>query len=211
MTTALTQRDLDLVETLCRRVRLLPVAEIARGWWPDGGSLRIVRRRLRRLALAGWIQRTTINAHPLLNPLTSLATWTPGQPEPDCDWIASPAQERWREAAIPQEVVFASADAANRFGSSAGSLPRLEQRDHDLLLGQVYVRFRIYRPHEAACWIGEDALPKAGYRIKDPDAFLLNEDGRPRYVIESCGRYDSKQVGSFHDHCHSNDLPYEIW
>ena len=57
----------------------------------------------------------------------------------------------------------------------------------------------------------EDCLPKAGYRIKDPDAFLVNSAGEVLRVIESAGRYSIAQIESFHDHCVQYGLPYELW
>ncbi len=108
-------------------------------------------------------------------------------------------------------MFYASRLAANLYGSSAGHLPDLNHRDHDLLLGQVYLVFRTARPTEARQWIGEDTRPKAGYRIKDPDAFLVDAAGEVVRVIESAGRYSASQVESFHDHCAEHGLPYELW
>ncbi len=206
-----TARDLDLMETLCRKVRLLSVRQVAAGWWPDGGSLRIVRRRLRRLSSAGLLNRTTINAHPPLAIGQPLAAWKPGQPAPSPQGLAQRAKCRWSQSAVPQEVIYASRLAGNLFGSTAGRLPEVEHRDHDLLLGGVYVHYRLHRPKDTRAWLGEDAFPKAGYRIKDPDALLISADGVPRQVIESAGRYSAKQVQSFHEHCAEHDLPYELW
>ena len=68
-----------------------------------------------------------------------------------------------------------------------------------------------HRPKLAAQWVGEHSLPKAGHRIKDPDAFLRDPHGNILRVIESTGRYGIQQVQSFHDHCEANSLPYELW
>jgi hypothetical protein len=69
----------------------------------------------------------------------------------------------------------------------------------------------VQRPELAALWMGEHGMPKAGYRIKDPDAFLCGESGQVLRVIESAGRYSVEQVQSFHEHCEVHDLPYELW
>lgn len=205
-----TRRDLDLVETLTRRVRLLAVEQVAAGWW-ERGTPRIIRRRLRRLSGAGLIVQTVINAHPLLPLGKPLVSWKPGKPEPPFERVSQRARERWNRPSVPQAVVFAGKLAANLFGSSAGRLPRLEQRDHDLLLSQVYLRYRTSRPKEAKQWLGEDVFPKAGYRIKDPDAFLVGEGDRILQVIDSAGHYSPAQIESFHEHCAERDLPYELW
>jgi hypothetical protein len=101
--------------------------------------------------------------------------------------------------------------SANLFGSSAGELSTLLHRDHDLLLAEVYVHYCRHSPQLAARWLGEDVFPKAGFRVKDPDAFLFADDGRPERVIESAGRYGRAQVQAFHEHCIEFDLPYELW
>jgi hypothetical protein len=108
-------------------------------------------------------------------------------------------------------LFYATPLAANLYGSSAGRLPDLNHRDHDLLLAQVYVLFRKTRRDEARLWVGEDSFPKAGYQVKDPDAFLVDSAGEIIRVIESAGRYNLAQVRSFHDHCMQHGLPYELW
>ncbi len=211
MTPGWTSRDLDIVETLTRRVRLLTTEQVARIWWPGQGSLRTVRRRMKRLTAGGLLARTIVNVHPLLKVQRPLQSWYPGQPEPNFEQGSQRAQNRWGQPAQPTEVYWPTAVAANLFGSTARRLPDLNHRDHDLLLGQVYVLYRTKRRHEVDQWIGEDALGKAGYGIKDPDAFLLDKTGSPWRVIESAGRYNAAQVESFHHHCAERELPYELW
>lgn len=206
-----TARDLDIVETLTRRVRLLSIDQIARIWWSRAGSLRVIRRRLRRLAAAGLIHRTIANVHPPLDVSRPLAQWKPGVDEPDSRHVSLQAKNRWQSASTPHELFFATKLAANLYGSTAGALPELNHRDHDLLLGQVYAVYRTTRPEEAQWWVGHDTLPKAGYRIKNPDAFLVDSNGEATCIIESAGRCDSRQVESFHDHCVQCGLPYELW
>ena len=58
-----------------------------------------------------------------------------------------------------------------------------DMTEHDLRLASVYVHYRQCHPQCARLWIGEHILPKAGYRIKDPDAFLRDADG----TILGCG------------------------
>ena len=193
-----TKRELDIVETLTRRVRLLSLEQIARVWWPKLRSLRGVRRRLRSLSTAGLVARAIVNVHPLLDVRAPLVRWTPGEDPPDFARIAVLAKGRWQQASTPQQLFLATKFAANLFGSSAGQLPDVTHRDHDLLLGQVYVLYRITRPAEAARWVGEDTRCKAGYRIKDPDALLCAAGGKVTRVIESAGRFSQKQVESFH-------------
>ncbi|MDA0283177.1 MAG: hypothetical protein O3B86_07460 [Planctomycetota bacterium] len=206
-----TPRDLDIVETLTRRVRLLTDQQIQSIWWPERGSLAVVHRRLGKLQSSRLLERTTINAQPVNTRIQPLACWTPGQPAPHAQHVSAAARQRWNCAAVPTRVYSASRFAANLSGSSALHFPRPEQFDHDLLLGQVYVEYRTNRSDEAARWVGEDALPKAGYRIKDPDAFLRDDAGRVVRIIESAGRYSPIQIESFHNHCRKYSVSYELW
>ncbi len=209
--TELTPRDLDILQTLTRRVRLLAMEQIRRIWWPKYGSARAARRRMLKLAAAGLVDRTIVNAHPLLPVEQPLAVWRQGNEEPNARRVSRQARARWRRPAKPLEVFTATSRTASLFGSTATGVPNMLHRDHDLLLGQVFVLYRTRRPEEARRWLGEDALPKAGYRIKDPDAFLIDADGRPGCVIESTGRYAARQIVAFHAHCMEYDLAYELW
>ena len=137
--------------------------------------------------------------------------WQPGDSEPDCEQLADSCRERWNKPAVPMTVCVASSLAANLLGSTAYGVPHRDHRNHDLRLASVYAAYRRQKPLLAALWVGEHGLPKAGHRVKDPDAFLRREDGRVVRVIESAGRYSEVQVQSFHDHCEANELPYELW
>ena len=207
----LTPRDFDILETLTRRVRLLTVWQVARIWWPNAKSQCHCRRRIESLVRAGLIEMLSICVHPLLPVDKPLFRWKPGATEPDAERIATTCQKRWSKPDRPLTVCVATPRSANVFGSTACGTPPVEHRNHDLRLADVYGRYRREWPELAATWIGEHALPRAGYRIKDPDAFLCDADGSVRFVIESAGRYSTEQVQSFHDHCAEYDLPYELW
>lgn len=206
-----THRELDIVETLTRRVRLLSTAQIRRVWWTAAGSERIVRRRLRRLQNAGLVAHAIANVHPVLQVNSPLTSWSNSAPAPDFEAVSQNARRRWTEPSEPTDVFFATRLAGNLFGSTSHGLPPLTHRNHDLLLGQVYVHYRTSHSELARRWVSEDVMSKAGFRVKDPDAFLLDDDGQFERVIESAGAYSVKQVQSFHWHCVEYDLPYELW
>ncbi len=206
-----TSREYRILEALTRHVRMVSLRQAKECWWPDLPDTQAARRKLLRMARDGWIERRCINVHPLLPATQPLAAWRPGKPEPDPDSVSRLCQERWCRAAISMEVYVASPLAASLFGSTARGLPRREQWDHDLLLTSVYVHYQRQHPRLAAGWVGEHSLPKAGYRIKDPDAFLMGAGRRILRVIESAGRYSPVQVESFHEHCAERELPYELW
>jgi hypothetical protein len=209
--TVLTDRDRDLLETLTCRAPMLAVRHIIEIWWPEASGRRAMHRRLEMLAKLRWIECYVVNAHPLLPVVRPLFAWKPGKSGPDCEQISQKSRTRWSMAALPTEVWIVSSATAALFGSTARRLPPSEHYDHDLRLASVYVHYRMIYPRLVKQWIGEHALPKAGYRIKDPDAFLRNQNGQVYRVIESAGRYSPSQVESFHEHCAEYDLPYELW
>jgi hypothetical protein len=206
----LTPRDLDIAVTLARRVRLMTLDDLVRVWWAESYSFQTAWHRLRELAAGGWVQlaRVNLRAVPATRPLVA---WTPGRPEPDPERVSHAARSRWAGPAAPTAVAFAGRRAANVYGSTAGRLPALNHRDHDAHLGAVYAAYRERRPHEAAHWVGEDARPKAGFRVKDSDAFLKDAAGRTYRVVECAGGYSPDQVEAFHAHCADLELPYELW
>jgi hypothetical protein len=207
----LTDRDLDLLETLTSRVRLLSMRQVASIWWPGHTGRDRVRRRLRRFAAIRFIELHRINLRSLPALSRPLFAWQPGRDEPDAESLSDRLRNRWTAASRPVEVCVAAPATANLFASTAYRLPRLEHRDHDFLLAAVYVHYRSHRSELASAWIGEHVLPKAGYCIKDPDAFLRSDDGRIVRVIEAAGRYSAEHIVEFHEHCVENDLPYELW
>jgi hypothetical protein len=210
--TTWTARDLQIVEALTTKVRLLTRDQIARGWWrPSERSQRHAADRLGVLTKAGLLDGYLVNAHPLFRVETPVFRWAPGETDPEAEAVAERLQGRWTEAARPTMVYAASRLAANLYGSFAGRLPDLTHRDHDLLLGEVYLLYLRDDPEAAVRWAGEDTRPKAGYRVKDPDAFVLDGDGEIARVVESGGRYGRVQVEAFHEHCAEHDLPYELW
>lgn len=207
----ITERDLDLLETLTLRVPMLTLRQTAELWWPEARSQRAARQRLALLAKSGWIQQHTVNVHPPLATLRPLFAWKPGAEDPDAERIACESRARWFQPARPTEVCVASPRAAGLFGSTARGLPSLEHRDHDLRLAAVYVHYRHALPRLATLWVGQSARPKAGYRLKDPDALLRHDKGRIRRAIQVAGRWNAAQIESFHEYCVDSDLPYELW
>jgi hypothetical protein len=189
---------------------MLAIVQVKALWHITDRIRRVGERRIRRLTKCSMIELHTVNAH-LLQPNAPLFVWKPGRPEPDPHLVSQAACARWSFAANPTLVCVATRLAANLFGSTSCGIPRREQVDHDLLLGTAYLHYRGRRPSAAEYWVGEHVLPKAGYRIKDPDASIRNAQGQIKCIVESSGRYAPEQVESFHEHCAEQDLPYELW
>jgi hypothetical protein len=205
-----TTAELEIVEALTRRVRLIREDQLVSLWQETALAPQPFEEALKRLVSGGLLHRAVVNAHPRLSVESPLAAWRPGRKAPSALRIASRIRRRWDQLAQPTTVYWASKMAANLYGSFGGELSPLLHRDHDLLLAEVYVHYRRRFPQLAQRWLGEDVFSKAGFRVKDPDAFLF-EDGRPALVIESAGRYGAAQIQAFHEHCVEYDLAYELW
>lgn len=211
MSLTLTDRDLDLLETLTLRVRLLSLVHCAQLGWPDLRRLAAAERRMRRIADAGLVESYVVNTLPPACDDGPLVIWQPNAAAPNVMQVSQLARQRAGAAAQPTTVYVASARGACLFGGSARGLPSMERRERELRLAAVYVRYRRQRPEEAAGWIGNAAVPKSGHRLKDFDASLSDSRGRLVRVIHCAGRYTPEQVELFHEHCLEQDLPYELW
>ena len=209
-----TDRDLDLIETITRRVRLLTYPQIAAIWWPTTVARQSGQRRVSELVREGWLEHRTILAHPPQTVDLPVLCWSPEMKfamQKDITNVGHHVRSRWSRPAVPAQVYVASNKAANLFGSTAYGFPSREHWNHDLHLAAVYVHYRRRFPDRARQWIGEHALPKAGYRIKDPDAFLVDENRRVVRVIESAGKYCQKQLEQFVKHCYRRKVAFELW
>jgi len=206
-----TRRDLAIVEALTVKVTVLTLSQIASHWWqPSKRRRENASRRLLAMERSGLLERRLMNGHPLLQATKPLASWQPGCDAPDPDAVAKLTHARWKEAPIPYVVYSASPLAANLFGSYHAK-PVPMQLTHDLHLGEVYLLYRSEQPDEAERWVGEHVFGKAGFHVKDPDAFICDKQGKAERVIEHSGRYSRDQIWDFHIHCKDRDLPYELW
>ncbi|MBU0716954.1 MAG: hypothetical protein KJ749_01790 [Planctomycetes bacterium] len=208
-----TSRDEQILETLVLRVRLLSLEQIAGAWWSDADSPAVfTRRRLSRLSEEGLLERSSLLAEPFLDLQAPLVAWEPGAPPPDYDAVAYSLQSRWTEPPTSTTVYVATTKARNQYGGAGrGGLRYRLQATHDLHVSAVYLRLLKADPESAAAWVGEDLRPKAGFRLKDPDAVIEYDDGRPPLVIEFGGKYDARRIRDFHEHCEKFTLRYELW
>lgn len=203
-----TQFDQDIVKALTCQVRVLSLNQIQCGW---DLAIDVLRPRLARLvdgqllAIAEWaVVSPPVGRNPVF-------LWKPGDDSPDAWRLSLAVRNRWQRPTSRFIVYQATSMAARLFGSSAGRTSRAYERQHDLLLAEVFIRYRQELPALVPYWVGEEALPKAEYGVKNPDAFLIDDEACPRRVIESAGAYSQQQVESFHEYCRLARLPYELW
>lgn len=211
---ARSQRDNALLDTLVHRVRVLSVDQIAAMWWPDTGQPhQFAQRCLRRLERAALIVRQTVLTEPPLRLSGPVVNWAPGHSTPNFAAVSYALQSRWQGCVpSPMPVVAATRKAIHQYGGHGlGGLRQRLQVNHDLHLAAVYLLKLRQDPALPGRWVGEDQLGKAGYGIKDPDAFLLGPLGQTECVVEFGGRYDERRVRSFHEHCARFGMRYELW
>ena len=119
MTLSLTARDLDLIETLTCRVRLLTVGQAAELGWPNSVGRRTALQRLQQLAKSDWLELHIINAHPLLPVGKPVFTWQPDGPEPDVELVV---------AGVTSAMESAGSGHAGVCSFIAGRLPARQYR-----------------------------------------------------------------------------------
>ncbi|MBI3861099.1 MAG: hypothetical protein HY290_04305 [Planctomycetia bacterium] len=184
-------------------------AQIAQGWFHSAENpTRCAEQAIARLERAELITRRTLEAHPIQDLTRPLFAWKPGMPDPSERRLAGLAKStrgRWSQNHLPAEVLFATRRASALFGAFTDARnPQHFEATHDLHLTEVYLRYRRKHPQLAACWLGEAAFPKLGFvipRMKDPDVFLIDRQGRAKRIIEFAGSYDAEHLRAFHEHC----------
>lgn len=203
-------RDLDILEVLTRRVRLLSLDQIAMAWWGATARPRAnASRRLLALERRGLLQRLTVMAHPPPGLESPLASWRPGEPAPDVASIAYRLETRWQTPLEPTVAAVATRAAGARLGGVGGKVPRESETSHDLGLAALFLRFRDVAPSLAASWVHEGVLGSGTPDGFQPDAMLL--DVPHRKAIEFAGTYDKHRLARLHEACCREALPYELW
>jgi hypothetical protein len=136
----LTPRDREILQALVQKVRLFSQRQIADHWW--NGELPNTRRRLKRLAERGLVERITVLARAIPVLKSPLVSWRPGDASPDFGSIAYHCQERWRRRpARPSVVWLATKGTSQSFGGTpGGQLKHPTQATHDLGVAAVWLR-----------------------------------------------------------------------
>lgn len=209
----LTSRDQEILEALACKVRVFLAEQIAGTWWPDAETPIVhAGRRLTALHDAGFVDCVHLPVDRMLTLAGPLFEWQPGQAAPDFDATAYQLQSRWNSCPPSIVPLYVSTPETNNTYGGPTRRKALDrgQVSHDLHLSAVYLEFRKTAPDKARVWVGEDCLPKAGYRLKDPDAVLQFADGS-ELIVEFGGRYDARRVRDFHEDCVARERPYELW
>jgi hypothetical protein len=218
MAVVLTRRDVEILDALTKRVRVLSIPQIARTWWKDAAdSERVASNRLRTLQAEKLVHIERLPAHPELLLEGPAATWWPGDAAPDFSALSYRLQSRWKRHPVLTACVSASKLAANRFGGYGGRPPRAVERTHDVHMAQVYLLYRTRNPELVRHWVFEEQVKAERRREKRapiwgeklPDAFIRSEAGIR--VVEFGGAYNKDKLTAFHGYCKDHLFSYEIW
>lgn len=202
--------DIEIMTALACQVRVLSELQIQNGWMSQVAREEL-RASLSRLVEAQLVQKDSWTVVPPKIGTTPLHTWKPGHVKPDTWRLSQACRSRWNRPPVTLTVYQATELAGRLFGSRTGHETRLIEQRHDLLLAEVFVLYRSKLPELAERWLGENAVPVAERGVKNPDAFLMDDERLPRRVIESAGSYSQTQVETFHEYCRVSHLPYELW
>lgn len=208
----LTDRDLELLDTLTQRVRVLSLDQVARTWWGNSADPRDgARRRLRSLEGWGFIERVKLTGHRELELTEPLVLWSPGDEQPDFGALAYRLERRWPDPPATAPAAIASREAGSWLGGKGGRVPKPVEVSHDLSLGALYLRFRSEESERARHWVSEARLKEEGFGDTEvlPDALIRG--GGEETVIEFAGSYPRSKFEKLHTFCARRGLPYEVW
>ena len=205
-----TDIDMKIVMALACQIKVLSAQQVVSIWGKNarGESLNDI---LQQLVESGLLTKSEWNVVPPPIDECPGFTWRPADAAPDGWRLSKQFRLRWKQPTQSIDIFQATKKAGRLFGSRCGSMIRTIEQQHDLLMSQVFVLYHERLPQLVHFWVGEQAMPVAERGVKNPDAFLIDNKGVPRRVIESAGAYSQKQVESFHRHCQQAGLSYELW
>jgi hypothetical protein len=203
-------RDLEILEVLSRRVRLLSLDQVARTWWQTTRNATAnAARRVAVLERRGLVHRMQAMTHELPALAAPLVAWHPGEATPNLPALAYQLESRWNSPLRPTVLVTASRTVGAWLGGGGGRHPRESEISHDLGLAGLYLRFRSDERDRAASWLPEDLFQPGELDGFIPDA-IVREGARPT-LIEFAGAYKKERLQKLHASCLRAGLSYELW
>jgi len=206
-----TTQEYEIARALAIQVPTMTLDQIDRGWFREGDDARCqAAGAINKLISGGLIDRRSVEVPPIVKLVKPLHSWAPGTPAPSHNRLASIAERAARRRSVnavltETETYVATPDTARLFGAFMHAGPPKEcELQHDLQLGEVFVRYLRSRRRQARQWLGEAAFPKLGFDIrgmKDPDAFIILDDGEASHILEYVGNYSVEHLAEFHAHC----------
>jgi hypothetical protein len=207
----LTERDLEILHVLTKKVPILSVSQVARTWWGEAlHPVEAARNRLRALEAQAFVHTISFPVHPEVPLAHPLFAWFPGQPEPDFGALAYRAQARWARPPVFQTFAYATRKAAAHLGGFGGSRPDANHATHDMHLANVFLLKRLHEPASAQSWESEDTVraERSDYDDKLPDAIVTDP---AKIAIDFVGKYPKTKLEAFHRYCERERMGYELW
>lgn len=196
----------EILRALALQVRFLSLDQVLCGWF-ESSSKQNALESMNALVDAGLVCKEVYEIHPPIPLDSPVLSWKPGEPKPsreEFENLASKLENRWTRRLASEEFFRVTPLGANLFASRAGDSIRDEECTHDFHLSELFIRRLKRWPETATHWLGEMAVMKLGFeikRMKDPDAYLLGDDGKANRVIEFAGKYSAEHLSDLHDHC----------
>lgn len=210
---ALTDRDVEILECLTLRVRVFTLAQLGRTWWAHTKNpAENAKRRIAQLERLGLLESFSVFAHPELPLRVPAVVWFPGTATPDFGAVSYQLKSRWTEEHRTVEVVGATKRAGDQFGGSGGRRPKRSESTHDIHFATVFLLFRSRYPDKQNDWVSEAEIDKRRPKRKGqklPDGILAGE-GKP-HAVEFGGAYPKQKLADFHHWCAAEGISYEVW
>jgi hypothetical protein len=209
-----TERDLSFLRTLVLRVRLVSEDQALDAWWPATDSGRKNgQRRLRAYCRAGVCERHIVHAKPVRG-VELLWSGTPGDAEPDCRQLSQACQSAWHRLTVQRLVVYTATRGARQLfgGTERHRVHALPHLSHDLGTAATYFELLKTAPERAALWRSEDdGLLPAGFGDAQPDAVLVDVQGRPDVAVEFAADYGHRRFEGLVRTCSEQQLGLRIY
>ena len=203
----MTERDLDIIETLTCRVRVMTLSQIATLWW-EGDAI-LASEALNQLVATGSIERTeTYSQYEMTS--ECLFRWIPSDAKPAFDEIIDTHYARQRSQKVAGEIYTATRFAANLFASEFTTFPSPEERPEQIRMAEAYVAHRSSRSTEASFWFNCRAgEPDASNQTK-PEVLIVDAEASPTRAVSLLSR-SVQRFQATHRYCQHEGISYELW
>ena len=182
----LSQTTSEVVELLCRDVRVMAAHQIASRFFSGSRTpIRSANRLCRELERSGMAKKSRATVS-LIDVSRPLLTWEPNEPDEPIQFesISYANSVRWTRGPQPRPttVLTATSKAHGLFGGSSREV-RNRELEHDLAVSALCLQIQQNPDHQ---WISEDSIDVAMFNGYRPDAIVKSDGGI--LVLDVLGR-----------------------
>lgn len=209
----MTSWEREILVVLANHVRMLSLSQVARTWWTENRrGLRRARESAQRLVAEGWLDSFRVFSRPVTRLSEPLVIWEVNARPPDFLRLSACLHRRANASAAVTTVITAARKTHTLFGRGVVKCrPKLTQMTHDLQVAEILLAYRSRGLDVRQHWVLEDHFPHTWPIRVQPDALLLDADGRFQRAVEYGGDYSVDRLKRLHYALASIWLPYEIW